>query len=159
MSTYSIADEPRPSTTAHLTVHPLWPLFAIMFGGGWLAFPWFAFNSIAMGSPFRRRELALAAGGILAPMVAVTLVSMAIGDVSEDWLSRNAAYIVVLRITIQLGFAYALYTLQARTFGIYQYYGGVARNGMLVVFAGYFLRGPIIDAVSAAAPILYWGLS
>ena len=158
-ATYTIADEPRPSAFAHITVSPLWPLFAVMFGGGWLAFPWFALNGFAMGSPYRRRELTLAAAGIVSPMLAVALISLAIGAVGDAWLERNIAYIHLVRFTLQVGFAYWLYVLQARTFGIYTYYGGVAKNGLFVVIIGYFVRGPVLDAAASISPLLFWGLS
>ena len=158
-ATYTIADEPRPAALNHLTVSPLWPLFAVMFGGGWLAFPWFAFNGHAMGSPYRRREVLLAALGLITPMLAIALLSMSIGEVGDDWLERNMAYIHLVRFTLQVGFAYWLYVLQARTFGIYTYYGGVARNGLFVIILGYFIRGPVIEAAASIHPLLFWGLS
>ena len=53
---YAIADEPEASRLAHLTVRPSMPLLALMLGGAWIAWPWFALNAYAMGSPTRRRE-------------------------------------------------------------------------------------------------------
>ena len=58
---YTIPDEPRASPFNHLVVRPNGPLLAAMLCGGWMTWPWFAFNSIAMGSPTRKKELAMCA--------------------------------------------------------------------------------------------------
>jgi len=42
---YRIADEPRPGALSQLAVNPLWPLLAVMLGGTWIAWPWFALNT------------------------------------------------------------------------------------------------------------------
>ena len=62
---YTLADEPQPSGLQHLVVNPLWPLFGFMFGGAWLAFPWYVFNGFAMGSPTRKREAAVAGATLM----------------------------------------------------------------------------------------------
>ena len=50
--TYQIADQPIDSSLRDHVVRPGAPLLAVMLCGTWLAWPWFAFNAIAMGSPF-----------------------------------------------------------------------------------------------------------
>ena len=62
--TYQIADEPIETSLRAYVVRPSAPLMAIMLGGAWLSWPWFAFNAIAMGSPTRRKEIGLCAAGV-----------------------------------------------------------------------------------------------
>ena len=50
---YRIIDEPAPTALERTIVNPTWPLFASMFAGSWLAFPWFVLNAFALGG--RRR--------------------------------------------------------------------------------------------------------
>ena len=59
--TYQIADEPAPGDgRGNLVFRPTGPLLAAMLCGSWLAFPWFAANALALGSPTARREVKLA---------------------------------------------------------------------------------------------------
>ena len=51
---YHIADEPAASPLSKYAVSPLWPMLAVMFGGAWLAWPWFAVNAFAIGSASRK---------------------------------------------------------------------------------------------------------
>jgi hypothetical protein len=147
VSAYRLADEPRPGTLAKLAVRPLWPLFAVMFAGPWLSWPWFVLNAFAVGSPTRGRELRLAVGGAIGSLVLVVGLALLVRQVAglAAWLS----YLLTLVVIWQLGITYALYTLQARTFGIYEYYGGIVQNGLPVVFVGFILDGRLGPALSA----------
>ena len=143
---YEIADEPVPSETfGNMVVQPNAPLLAAMMCGAWLAWPWFIVNSIAMGSPTRRREIQLtllAAGGSVAlGMLVFGLVNAGIIE------SALALRVALLGITCwKLGMAYLLTTIQSRTFHVYTYYGGETQNAGYVIFAGMQLRGFVIDA-------------
>ena len=138
MSVYRVADEPAPSTWSHLVVQPVWPLFAVMFAGTWLSWPWFVLNGFAMGSPTRRREALIAAvglaGNVLFGLGIVLLVSL-------EWIPRAAApYLFILFTGWKLLISYAIFVTQARTFGLYEAFGGPVRNGVMVVFLGYAAR-------------------
>lgn len=143
---YHIEDEPRPGGLEHLAVGPVWPFFALMFAGSWLAFPWFVFNGFAVGSPTRYRELALAIGGFAGSfLLAVGLVVLhGRGVLSEAGLP----YFGVVLTVWKLGVGYVLHHLQSRTFHLYEHFGGQARNGLPIVFLGGFLgRGAVLGAV------------
>jgi hypothetical protein len=144
---YQILDDPRPSGLAHLAVNPLWPLLAVMFGGTWLSWPWFALNGFAVGSPTRRRELALAAGGFAGSLALAlgVLVLVGAGVVRGVGIS----YALIALTVWKLGVTYALHTLQVRSFHLYEYYGGATRNGIGVVFLGGLLgRKAVLAAVA-----------
>ena len=61
---YRIADEPAPGSLAVVATSPLWPFIAVMLGGVWLSWTWFAVNSFAVGSPSRRREIIWIVAGL-----------------------------------------------------------------------------------------------
>ncbi len=143
---YRIADEPRPSGLTHLVVSPVWCLFAIMFGGVWVSWPWFLLNAKAIGSPNLGRDVLWLVLGLLG------LVGLSIGAL---FLSKEAfGYYFVLIIGLKLVLSYRLYISQARAFELYQYFGGPVRNGVLVVVAGAFLRGAVLPETSSPLTIL-----
>lgn len=156
-SGYRIADEPRPSTLAHLTVNPFWPFLAVMFGGLWLSWPWFVLNGFAMGSPTRRRELGIAVAGLATVGLALLFVLYLLG---REALPRAAFPYVRLSLTlVKLGFTYWLHLTQARTFEIYEFYGGIVRQGFPVILGAYFLNGAVAPKVLEASPWLYLWLA
>ncbi len=138
---YRIHDEPRPGTLSHLVVNPVWPLFAVMFAGAGLSWPWFVFNGLAVGSPTRRREILWAAGGFLGSFaLVVTVFSLADSEV----LSKLGVQYSLLGLTVwKLAVSYWLFVLQTRSFHLYEHFGGRVRNGVLVVVAGYLAAGQI----------------
>jgi len=132
MSGYLIADEPAPSTLARYAVNPLYPTLAWMFAGVWFAWPWFAFNSLAVGSPTRRAELAWLAAGLIVPPV--------VGSVLLAVLPPGAyAYIELLVVVLKLIVVYAVFLLQSRTIEMYEYYGGKLVNGVWPILAAVYL--------------------
>lgn len=150
---YRILDEPRPGALARWAVNPLWPLLAIMFGGAWISWPWFAVNAFAIGSPTRWRELALAVGGF----VGTAALFFALLTAEANGLLGGVAieYAVVFLVVWKLAVSYWLYVLQGRTFGLFEYFHGSTRNGMLVVFAGYFLSRRLFPFIDSLEP---WGV-
>lgn len=136
---YRIEDEPRPSALSHLTVRPFWPLLGWMFGGTWIAWPWFMVNGVAMGSPTLGREIglifvgALGIVGIFAGGVGV-LDAFGLDDVT-------GIRFIALAVTLwKLAVSYFLHGWQARTFSLYEHYGGRVRNGVIVVIAAAVLQ-------------------
>ena len=140
---YQIADEPQPGGMAHLAVRPVWPLFAIMFGGSWLAFPWFVVNAFAIGCPNRIKTLVLAIVAFLGAGLLTLGILLTANALNWDVYAFRYAYLVLL--VWKLGLAYYLMVLQSRTFDLYEHFGGKVANGMLVVVASFFLSRPLLD--------------
>ncbi|HSK05428.1 MAG TPA: hypothetical protein VK932_29465 [Kofleriaceae bacterium] len=140
---YSIADEPIESSRRHLVVDPSAPLLAEMVCGSWLSLPWFAFNAIAMGSPTRRKEIALCVLTLAVTTVlgATVLALREIGVIESRTVLRFAILGIV---TWKLAMAYAIHTLQARTFHVYEYYGGPVRSASAVISTGWLLRDVVL---------------
>ncbi len=135
--TYRIADEPRPGGLAHLAVHPVWPLFGVMFGGAVFSWTWFVVNGAAIGSPTRRQEIGWAIGGLAGGIALILTISFLY---SQQFLSQLGAQYSAISLTVwKLAVSYWLYTLQSRSFHLYEHFGGQVRNGAIVVFVGYFL--------------------
>jgi hypothetical protein len=150
---YRIADEPRPGGLAHLAVSPFWPFLAVMFGGSWLAWPWFALNGLAVGSPTRRREIAIAAGGFLLTGLLVLLI---VGlSASGRFPQARLPYAFLALTAAKLGITYWLFGLQSATFEVYEYYGGAVRQGLPVILAAYFLTQAVGEKLLSAAPLLF----
>ena len=141
---YTIPDEPRPSPWNHLVVRPNAPLLASMLCGAWLAWPWFAFNAIAMGSPTRRREIAMCVAGVAGTAVLGALALAVWGPDTPPWVIELALLAIA---TWKLGMAYAVSTVQSRTFEVYVHYGGTVRAAHYVLAAGMYLRGLLLGAI------------
>jgi hypothetical protein len=149
---YRLADEPRPSAVSNLAVNPFWPLLAVMLGGAWLSWPWFLVNSIAVGSPTRSREIVWILVGFVGAVVAIFGIYALR---SQGIISEAGLPYALLALTVwKLGVSYWLYVLQQRTFGIWEYYGGVARNGFLIAVLGMFLGRRLLQFMAEADPLL-----
>ena len=136
---YQVPDEPRASPFNRFVVRPSAPLLAAMLCGGWMTWPWFAFNSIAMGSPTRKKELTLCAIALAGTVVLAAIIkAMFLGGHLE---SRTAVRLVLLAVsTWKLGMAYWVCIVQSRTFEVYTYYGGQARQAVAILGAGYWIQ-------------------
>lgn len=144
--TYAIADEPVETNLRHYVVDPSAPLLAAMLCGAWLALPWFAFNAIAMGSPTKRKEIALCVAAFAGTAV-FAAIALALWD--RDIIeSRTTMRFVLLGIvTWKLAMAYVINIVQSRTFHVYEYYGGAVRSATYVLGTGYWLSGIVIGAI------------
>jgi hypothetical protein len=140
---YQIADEPIETSLRAYVVRPGAPLLALMLAGAWLSWPWFAFNAIAMGSPTRRKELALCAAAVLGTGVLGALViALARADIITEGMPLRLAVLAI--VTFKLAITYYISMVQDRTFHVYEYYGGPVREAGRVLTAGYLLRGLVI---------------
>ncbi len=151
---YRLDDEPRPGALARLAVEPLWPLLGLMLGGAWLGLPWFVLNGMAVGSPTRAREAALAAIGLLGSLgLAFGLLYLWQGGILDK---GSLQYAMLVLVVWKLAIGYALFVMQASTIELYQYYGGVLnRFGLPVVLLGaFFLRGLVLNLL----PFTLWFL-
>jgi hypothetical protein len=154
-ATYRVLDEPVPGALGNLVTSPVWPLLGSMLGGLWLGLPWFVFNGFAMGSATKKREIALAVGGFVAVLIAAYAVMILNGLSKQDEIDPLVFRFGVLAVQlIKLGTYYWLQTLQSRSFGLHEYYGGQVRNGMIVAIAGAILRMKFLDLFDS----LFWVL-
>jgi len=144
--TYQIADEPVETSLRSYVVRPGMPLLASMFAGAWLAWPWFAFNAIAMGSPTRRKEIALCAAAFAGTAaLGATVIALFDAGVLPDGAPLRLAVLGV--VTFKLAISYHIAAVQSRTFHVYEYYGGPVRNPGRLLGAAYLLRGLVIGLV------------
>lgn len=139
---YRIADEPTPGPLAVVATSPLWPFVAMMLGGVWLSWTWFAVNSFAVGSPSRRQEITW----ILVGLVVSAFLAYAILASAERGIIANEhiKYAVLVVTVWQLGVSYVLFMLQNRTIEIYEYFGGVLRNGLIFLVLAAFIGRPLV---------------
>jgi len=145
-TTYHLPDEPRASLLAANVASPLWPFLAFMLVGAWFGLAWFLFNSLALGSPTWRREIAIAALALVGSVI-LLLALEAAGR--QGWLDERALrYAALSVVCLRLGCAYALNILQERVYELHQYFGGNSRNGALVLVGAMFIARP------AVAPLL-----
>ena len=144
MHGYQIADEPTPSDAlGNFVFEPRGPLLATMMCGAWLAWPWFAINAIAMGSPTKKRELAMC-GAALAGTIVLAFVVRGLVDTGVI----ESAFVLQLALlgisAWKVGMAYAISNVQQRAFDVYVFYGGRIQRTMLVLMLGQYLRGVVI---------------
>lgn len=133
---YQIADEPHATSLSDYVCKPDAPLLAMMLCGAWLAWPWFIFNSIALGSPTWKREIALVLVSI-AGTVALGWSVFALLSAGLITIGTQLQLAFLLVTTWKLGTAYAISTIQARTFHVHAYDGGEVRSSSAVMSLGY----------------------
>lgn len=143
---YEIADEPSPEAGwENLVFPPSTPLLGMMWCGAWLAWPWFIVNSYAMGSPTFRRELRLCLLGFLGSIaLAFAVYGLVDAGIIESRLALQLALLSV--VSLKLGVAYALTTIQTRTYHIYTYFGGTAQKAFYVLLVGNYVRALVLGA-------------
>jgi hypothetical protein len=136
---YQIADEPHETSLGAYVVRPGVPMMAAMVAGSWLSWPWFAFNAIAMGSPTKKKEIALVIAAFVGTAVlGATVLALVDAGYLPDGVPLRFAILAIA--TFKLGMTYYLFVVQERTFHVYQYYGGSVRNAAPVLSGGYYLR-------------------
>lgn len=155
---YHIPDEPRPGGLARVTVNPFWPLLCVMFVGAGISWTWFMLNSIAMGSPTRKRELAIAVGGLIGNLVLLIGVWETYDRMGIDG-KVILPYLLLVVLVWKLGVSYVLYMLQAGSFGIYEYYGGNVQNGWIGLILAYFAWNMLLAPAMKNAPLIVAALS
>jgi len=147
---YRLPDEPRPGLLAANASDPLWPFLGMMLVGTWFGLAWFAFNSFALGSPTRLRELALIALALIGSAALVLALNDAL---ARGWLDEHSVRYAVLSLTcLRMGCAYALSVLQSRVFELHAYFGGGARTGATLLVLAMVIVKPTL------APLLGRGL-
>lgn len=141
---YRIIDEPRATTASHLVVDPFWVFLGGLLGGMWLAWPWYAFNGLAMGSATRRRELVLVVGSLLGALVLALAVVLL--HRTGNLAGPHVKYVVVALQGYKLVFLYFLHRTQARSYELFEHFGGARRTGLWGVALGFMARSTVIGA-------------
>jgi len=136
---YVIADEPHETSWKHLVVSPTGPLVAEIVVGSWLSLPWFAVNALALGSPTRRKELALCVVQLIVTALLGSLLLWASdrGLIESRTLLQLALLVIV---TWKVFVAHSISQLQQRVYQVYELYGGTARATTFVIAGGIVLR-------------------
>lgn len=152
---YVIPDEPRASGLSRWAVDPMWPMFGLMLGGLWLALPWFVFNGLALGTPTRMREWLTLAAGLIGAIVATLAVAHA---ARMGWIEGVGIRLALLSvITVKLASGFAVYAMQSRSFELWQHFGGMARNGLLLVAAAFLVERQLFAAIDSVFMLLVLG--
>lgn len=152
---YHLADEPLPTPLAKFAAHPIFPLLALMFGGAWLAWPWFALNAVAMGSPTRGKEARWLGAALLGSVVIALVVVWA---AQQELMSAYGVRLSVLGLQVwKLAFAYRLQMLQDRTYELFVYYGAEpvsTRPALAVLVLAGLVRSSLLDQVGSLFLVL-----
>ena len=155
---YHIPDEPRPGGLAHVTVNPFWPMLCVMFVGAGMSWAWFVLNGIALGSPTRKRELAIAIGGLVGNAALLVGVIATHDKLGFDG-QLTLPYLLLIVVVWKLGVSYVLYMLQAGSFGIYEYYGGTVQNGWIGLILAYLAWTMLLAPALKGTPLILLTLS
>ena len=148
---YRIQDEPIGDRRGLPAFDPFWPLLAMMFGGAWIGTAAFAYNAWVLRGPTWTREIGLAVATLVgAPVI---LFGLAILRSSDMLPGSSLSYAMLLIVAWKLGLAYWMLFLQQNSHALYEYFGGyhgrAMQLGVLIVFAGGFLKGHVVDAFAS----------
>lgn len=141
--TYKIIDEPAPTAISRVAVNPVWIFLASLFGGTGIGLVWFAINAFAISSASRKNELLY----VLVGLSGTPLIFLILGSLLQSgWLGEGLVPYLHLLITgFQLLIIYVLHLSQHKSYELFSLYGGVGRNGLLVVIALGVLRPQIAN--------------
>lgn len=143
MPKYEILDEPNPSSFGHLACNPFWIFLATMLGGVWLGWAWSAFNSFAIGSFAKTKELVLIGVGLVGSVV-LTLWGNSLltyGVIEPEHVKYALTVLIVWKLLI----SYRLHLWQAPSFQLHEYFGGRTRNGLLILIVGIIARPRVLS--------------
>jgi hypothetical protein len=139
-----------------MVVNPFWPLLGTMLGGVWLGWPWFLFNARALRTEQWGNQVRTVIVGLLVSVLFAWVILLLVGyQILEP---RIARYVVILLTGWKLAVSYRLQMQQQREFQVFQYYGGVAREGHKLAIVSVFLR-PVVLGKLIPAGWWIWVLS
>ena len=145
IDSYRIEDEPTPGTLSSFAVNPLWPFVAVMFGGVWLSWSWFLLNSLAVGSPTRKKEIVWIVSGLIVSTALVLVILFMVGQgIIQD---GHLKYYLLIITVWKLAVTYSLFNLQSHTIELYEYYGGQLKNGVFIVIAAVFVSPAVTGSM------------
>lgn len=143
MAAYHLPDEPRPGALQSVVTDPMWAFLSTMLVGAWFGLAWFVFNSVALGSPTLRREIALAVAALGGKALLVLAMAAAL---QAGWIDKEAVpYCYLVAGGLLLACTYSLFLLQARTFELFAYFGGEAKNGVVILLVGMMVLRPQVN--------------
>jgi hypothetical protein len=142
---YRIIDEPRGSPWRAWVVKPFWPWIALMLGGVWVGAPWFIFNSVAMGSPSRAKEIVASAS--LPFVLGGSFFALVVAGQALNVPEVMFKYMVLPGVLMKMVIGYFLFITQSRAFQLHEHFGQPARNGAFIAVAAFFLRDRVLDAL------------
>lgn len=143
MATYHLPDEPRPGALQNIVTDPMWAFLSTMLVGAWFGLAWFVLNGFALGSPTLKREIGLA---VLAVGGKALLVLAMVAALQAGWIEKGALpYCYLAASGLLLACTYSLFLLQARTFELFAYFGGEAKNGVVVLLVGMMVLRPQVN--------------
>lgn len=134
---YQIVDEPRPGLLSRFIVNPLWPMLSFMFGGIFFSWIWFLFNSLAMGSPTKRREAGALLMGVLGYFLLFFTMVYLVNNALIEGLSHD--YTRILLVGFALLPSYYVYLRQSSAYELFEHFGGKPFNGIPLLLLGYFV--------------------
>ena len=149
---YRILDEPRPSAHERLIVDPVWPFFAFMLVGGWLAWPWFLANAWVLGSPTRLRECLIVVVSIAGSAAMLLAIDATWG--AGRFRGIDPEYALLLVLVLKLGCGYALHQIQNRPYQLWRHFGGQPRNGLPLLVLAMVIGKPLVVAALGKGLIL-----
>lgn len=142
---YRIIDEPKGSPWRAWVVKPFWPWIALTLGGVWVGAPWFIFNSVAMGSPTRKREILAAA--LLPVLILGSFLSLYSGAKLIELPEVGFKYLVLPALVVKMVIGYFLFIVQSRAFQLHEHFGQPARNGAIVAVAAFLLHDRVLESM------------
>lgn len=166
--TSSRHDLPSAEAGTLPAVRPFVILAACVFGGVWLGWPWFLLNAFALDLE-NKAKLAkrMVLGLVGASVISIAILAVAEPDAMDPSLLGLllddpephefswVPYMLIALVGWKTAFAYLLFEDQRLPSEVYEYYGGVMRNGIPVVAAGSFLRSWILLQL---LPVGWWTL-
>jgi len=130
---YRIIDEPVPSALSRFIANPFLMMIVAMVAPPFLAqtipYPhllvlaWFAFNSFALGSPTRAREIAWIIAGCVLVLGFLDLLMLIhnLRLVTPEFLKAAAAYLWILHSAALLAVYYRLFLYQQGPYQLHRY--------------------------------------
>ena len=132
MNEYRIIDEPRPKFSSQLIVNPLAILLVSIFlpmmftppynGRLWIPFLWLVVNSVLLGSPSIKKEIALAISGLVLTFYLPLAVFLLLSSMqSEDSWQLFQPYVHIARQAVFFFFLYLIINAQTVPYAIHEY--------------------------------------
>jgi hypothetical protein len=126
----------------------MWPLLALMLAGGWIAWPWFAFYGLVMGSATRIREIALVVAGIVGCAIVAIFVVTGLDAAGVDARSVPAQLGLFAVSLWKLAIGYVVVRRQAASLELFEYlHGSAAGKAFIVLLPAFLLRKEVLLAM------------
>jgi hypothetical protein len=123
---YRIIDEPAPSALSRFAVNPFVIILAAMALSLWqaqaIALAWFGFNSLALNSSTKVKEIAWAAGALVLALAELRpLPVLVYASIGRDAFIAYWPYVHIVVIAVLLTAMYRLYLYQFGSYQLFRY--------------------------------------